>query len=94
MDPSLTITLSRPLPPSLRRQPYETSLRRPYFHVRPLEPSQLTTWAKYLDYSEALGDDAATVRLFERCLVACASYPGARLLLSGFVGACLGWSRG
>ncbi|GAB4815080.1 hypothetical protein N2152v2_002126 [Parachlorella kessleri] len=58
-----------------RRVPYESALRRPYFHVKPMEPSQLAVWARYLDYSEACADDAATVRLYERCLVACANYP-------------------
>lgn len=61
-------------------QPYERSLRRPYFHVKPLEPSQLAVWARYLDFSQEQGDAAATVRLHERCLVACANYPGACVL--------------
>jgi hypothetical protein len=51
-------------------------VRRPYFHVKPLDAAQLANWAKYLDYIEARGDAAATVILYERCLVACASYPG------------------
>jgi hypothetical protein len=38
--------------------------------------AQLTNWLKYLDYVEAKGNDTATVVLFERCLVPCASYPG------------------
>ena len=60
------------------RQPFESALRRPYFHVKPLDLAQLAAWGRYLDYSEALGAEAeaSTVRLYERCLVACASYPG------------------
>lgn len=67
------------LPPSqlCRRYPYESGLRRPYFHVKPLDPTQLATWARYLEFSEGLGDHAASVRLYERCMVACANYPGA-----------------
>ena len=33
-------------------------------------------WCRYLDYVEAKGDVGMTVRMFERCLVACANYPG------------------
>ena len=38
---------------------------------------------RYLDYVEAKGDVGMTVRMFERCLVACANYPG-RLQLPSF----------
>lgn len=58
------------------RKPYEDGIRRPYFHVKPLDAMQLYNWAKYLDAIEARGDHTATIMLFERCLVACASYPG------------------
>ena len=44
-------------------------------HVLPC--AQLSAWVKYLDFSEARGNSAATVTLYERCLVPCASYPGA-----------------
>ena len=39
-------------------------------------------WCRYLDYVEAKGDVGMTVRMFERCLVACANYPGRLQLLS------------
>ena len=41
-------------------------------------PPQLTNWIKYLDFMESKGVPAATVVIYERCLVPCASYPGER----------------
>ncbi|XP_069945998.1 pre-mRNA-processing factor 39 isoform X2 [Cherax quadricarinatus] len=53
---------------------YEDAIKRPYFHVKPLEKSQLTAWRNYLDY-EIKQMNAARIRvLFERCLIACAFY--------------------
>lgn len=60
----------------LKRKPFEDAVRRPYFHVKPLDGVQLWNWIRYLDATEAGGDHAAIVTLFERCLVACANYPG------------------
>jgi hypothetical protein len=45
-----------------------------------LDAAQLTNWLRYLDYIESQPDAlAATVIIYERCLVACASYPGKQL---------------
>lgn len=55
-----------------KRWPFEQELKRPYFHVTPLEPSELETWSKYLDFEESEGDYARTAFLYERCLVTCA----------------------
>uniref|UniRef100_G3Q062 Si:ch211-114c17.1 n=1 Tax=Gasterosteus aculeatus aculeatus TaxID=481459 RepID=G3Q062_GASAC len=45
------------------------SIKRPYFHVKPLDRLQLRAWHSYLDW------EVAEVRiLFERCLIACALY--------------------
>lgn len=35
---------------------FETHIRRPYFHVKPLDVSQLENWHQYLDFVEAQGD--------------------------------------
>lgn len=35
---------------------FETAIRRPYFHVRPLNVAELENWHNYLDFSEG-GDD-------------------------------------
>lgn len=35
---------------------FETSIRRPYFHVRPLNVAELENWHNYLDFIEG-GDD-------------------------------------
>ena len=59
-----------------RRKPFEDLLKRPYFHVKPLPAAQLEAWDSYLDYILTKEDAGTIVRLFERCLVACASYPG------------------
>lgn len=58
------------------RKQYEDVIKRPYFHVKPLDGSQLSTWAKYLTYAEGKYEPAAVKPLYERCLVACACYPG------------------
>ncbi|KAF5840473.1 hypothetical protein DUNSADRAFT_16564 [Dunaliella salina] len=59
------------------RKPFEESIKRTYFHVKPLDSSQLANWVRYLDHMESKKDasvsDVATV--YERCLVPCASYP-------------------
>ncbi|KAJ6790836.1 pre-mRNA-processing factor 39 isoform X1 [Iris pallida] len=54
---------------------FETSIKRPYFHVRALDDSELDNWHKYLDFIERQDDLNKVVRLYERCLIACANYP-------------------
>ncbi|GAU92356.1 hypothetical protein RvY_04447-2 [Ramazzottius varieornatus] len=57
-----------------KRWAFEENIRRPYFHVRPLENNQLKNWNDYLDFEIAEGQQNRIVFLFERCLVACALY--------------------
>lgn len=57
-------------------KPFEDGIRRPYFHVKPLDSAQVLNWSGYLDHAEKSADRAAAVKLYERCLVACAGYPG------------------
>ena len=57
-----------------RRKPFESHVRRPYFHVKPLEEAQLENWRKYLAFEEAEGDRNAVVNLYERCLIPCVSF--------------------
>ncbi|KAF3583970.1 hypothetical protein F2Q69_00025782 [Brassica cretica] len=54
---------------------FEMAIRRPYFHVRPLNAAELENWHNYLDFIEKDGDFNKVVKLYERCLVACANYP-------------------
>ncbi|XP_058094873.1 pre-mRNA-processing factor 39-1-like isoform X3 [Magnolia sinica] len=54
---------------------FETAIRRPYFHVRPLDDPQLDNWHNYLDFIEKGDDFNKVVKLYERCLIACANYP-------------------
>ncbi|XWS31372.1 hypothetical protein CRYUN_Cryun23aG0070600 [Craigia yunnanensis] len=54
---------------------FETAIRRPYFHVRPLSVAELENWHNYLDFIEREGDFNKVVKLYERCLIACANYP-------------------
>lgn len=35
---------------------FETAIRRPYFHVRPLNVAELENWHAYLDFVEREGD--------------------------------------
>lgn len=58
-----------------KRAPFERRIRRPYFHSKPLDEDQLRTWRAYLDWEEDAGDQERTKHLYERCLVACCSYP-------------------
>jgi pre-mRNA-processing factor 39 len=53
---------------------FEEGIKRPYFHVKPLERCQLKNWQEYLDYEIEQGDQVRIVVLFERCLIACALY--------------------
>ena len=57
------------------REPFETNVKRPYFHVKPLDDAQLANWHAYLDNEERAGDVSSVTRLYERCLVPCARYP-------------------
>lgn len=53
---------------------YEDAIKRPYFHVKPLEKSQLSAWRNYIEYETKQGREARIKVLFERCLIACALY--------------------
>ncbi|XP_010556865.1 PREDICTED: pre-mRNA-processing factor 39-like [Tarenaya hassleriana] len=54
---------------------FEMAIRRPYFHVRPLNVAELENWHNYLDFIERDGDLNKVVKLYERCMIACANYP-------------------
>jgi pre-mRNA-processing factor 39 len=49
-------------------------VKRPYFHVKPLERVQLKNWRDYLDFEISNGDHNCVIILFERCVIACALY--------------------
>ncbi|XP_063079007.1 pre-mRNA-processing factor 39 [Engraulis encrasicolus] len=57
-----------------KRWAFEEGIKRPYFHVKPLEKSQLSNWREYLDFELENGTPERAVVLFERCLIACALY--------------------
>ncbi|KAI4319502.1 hypothetical protein MLD38_033091 [Melastoma candidum] len=54
---------------------FETAIGRPYFHVKPLNVAELENWHNFLNFIEREGDFAKVFKLYERCLIACASYP-------------------
>lgn len=56
------------------RWTFEEGIKRPYFHVKPLERCQLKNWKEYLDFEIEQGDRRRVLVLFERCLIACALY--------------------
>merc|ERR1712226_1152083 len=66
------------------RWKFEDSIKRPYFHMKPLERGQLKNWSDYLAHEIQKsndekekgkeGDDTGIEILFERCLIACALY--------------------
>lgn len=49
-------------------------IKRPYFHVVPLDRRQLRAWRDYLQLEASDGDHHSLVLLYERCLIACAQY--------------------
>ncbi|CAD5111413.1 DgyrCDS722 [Dimorphilus gyrociliatus] len=57
-----------------KRWQFEEAVKRPYFHVKPLEKSQLKNWREYLDFEIKEGSKKRIALLFERCLIACALY--------------------
>nr|XP_060614554.1 pre-mRNA-processing factor 39-like [Anolis sagrei ordinatus] len=57
-----------------KRWNFEDGIKRPYFHVKPLERAQLRNWREYLDFEIASGSHERTIVLFERCVIACALY--------------------
>ncbi|XP_078590957.1 pre-mRNA-processing factor 39-like isoform X5 [Branchiostoma floridae x Branchiostoma japonicum] len=57
-----------------KRWTYEEGIKRPYFHVKPLERVQLKNWKEYLDFEMEQGSHERMVVLFERCMIACALY--------------------
>jgi len=56
------------------RYSYEQGIKRPYFHVKPLENMQIQSWRDYLEFEIKQGDGVRTRTLFERCLIAAALY--------------------
>ncbi|KAE8692172.1 ras GTPase-activating protein-binding protein 2-like [Hibiscus syriacus] len=64
-----------PKPVSAGSTDAEEFEKRPYFHVRPLNVTELENWHNYLDFIESVGDINKVVKLYERCLIPCASYP-------------------
>lgn len=61
------------------RAPYEKRIRRFWWHYKPLDATQLLTWWQYLDFLGVQGVSVTPLQmrgLYERCLVACGSYPG------------------
>ncbi|XP_015440277.1 PREDICTED: pre-mRNA-processing factor 39 isoform X1 [Dufourea novaeangliae] len=56
------------------RWSFEEGIKRPYFHVKPLERCQLKNWKEYLDFEIEQKDQNRIIILFERCLIACALY--------------------
>lgn len=56
------------------RWAFEEGIKRPYFHVKPLERGQLKNWRLYLEFERGRGHQTRIGLLFERCLIACALY--------------------
>lgn len=57
-----------------KRQLFEEGIKRPYFHVKPLEKCQTDNWKDYIAFEKSEGDHQRIVVLYERCLIACALY--------------------
>ena len=57
-----------------KRATFEEGIKRPYFHVKPLERAQLRNWLEYLDFEIGQGSLRQIIVLFERCMIACCMY--------------------
>lgn len=57
-----------------KRQAFEEGIKRPYFHVKPLEKCQIENWKDYISFEKKIGDHQRIIVLYERCLIACALY--------------------
>ncbi|XP_073433884.1 pre-mRNA-processing factor 39 [Dendrobates tinctorius] len=57
-----------------KRWAFEEGIKRPYFHVKPLEKVQINNWKEYLEFEIENGSHERVVILFERCVIACACY--------------------
>ena len=57
-----------------KRATFEEGIKRPYFHVKPLERAQLRNWLEYLDFEIGQGSLRRIIVLFERCMIACCMY--------------------
>lgn len=63
-----------------KRLSFESSIKRPYFHVKELSELELQQWNDYLDFEEKESKSNPSiawriVSLYERSLIACALYP-------------------
>lgn len=56
------------------RSGFEVNIKRPYFHVKPLDYPQLFNWLSYLDFELKEGHEERIKILFDRCLIPCALY--------------------
>uniref|UniRef100_A0A1I7T7Y9 Pre-mRNA-processing factor 39 n=1 Tax=Caenorhabditis tropicalis TaxID=1561998 RepID=A0A1I7T7Y9_9PELO len=56
------------------RAGFEANIKRPYFHVKPLDYPQLFNWLSYLDFEMKEGHEDRVKILFDRCLIPCALY--------------------
>ncbi|VDO79421.1 unnamed protein product [Soboliphyme baturini] len=57
-----------------KRWNFEEQIKRPYFHAKPLERSELKNWRHYCDFEIEEADPVRIKFLFERCMIACALY--------------------
>ena len=69
---------------SAKLDDFVLQIRRPYFHVKPLEKGQLKNWRDYLDFEIKNGTQERVMVLFERCVIACALYEEFWLKVSRF----------
>jgi pre-mRNA-processing factor 39 len=56
------------------RSKWEQNIKRPYFHVNPLDIAQLDNWMEYLNWEIKNSCYSKIKLLFERCLISCALY--------------------
>ncbi|KAI3800696.1 hypothetical protein L1987_28790 [Smallanthus sonchifolius] len=54
---------------------FENYMERDIFNVKPLDEEDLQNWHNYLDFIEKQEDFDWAVKVYERCLIPCASYP-------------------
>ncbi|KAJ6253538.1 pre-mRNA-processing factor 39 [Anaeramoeba flamelloides] len=62
--------------------PFENNIKRPFFHIKPLDTKEIMNWNQYLNFvedkyqeSKNESNEEFVIRVYERCLIPCVLYP-------------------
>lgn len=55
------------------RRPFEKKIKRPFYHVVPMNFAEIENWKNYISFEKTMGNTERVIFLYERCLIACVS---------------------